>query len=89
MRHVLNFMEMTSFLRSKTGLQNCLNSLESFCSKWLLEVNLKKTKVKIFQKCNKKPRNLQFFYQQHLVDIVQEYTYLGIKITPNGCFTIA
>ena len=75
--------------RSKIGLQNCLNSLESFCSMWLLEVNLKKTKVMIFQKCNRKPKNLQFYYQHNLVDVVQEYTYLGIKITPNGCFTMA
>ena len=75
--------------RSKIGLQNCLNTLESFCSTWLLEVNLKKTKVMIFQKCNRKPKNLQFYYQHNFIDIVQEYTYLGIKITPNGCFTMA
>ena len=28
--------------RSKHGLQHCLNALHSFCSTWLLEVNLKK-----------------------------------------------
>ena len=37
-----------SFLRSKIGLHNCLKHLESFCSTWLLEVNLKKTKIMIF-----------------------------------------
>ena len=56
---------------------------------WLLEVNLKKTKGMIFQKCIRKPKTLQFYYQHNLVDIVQECTYLGIKITPNGCFTMA
>ena len=75
--------------RSKIGLQNCLKHLESFCSTWLLEVNLKKTKIMIFQKCGRKPKNLHFYYQNQLIEIVQEYTYLGIKLTPNGNFTMA
>ena len=75
--------------RSKIGLQNCLKHLETFCSTWLLEVNLKKTKIMIFQKCGRKPKNLHFYYQNQLTEIVQEYTYLGIKLTPNGNFTMA
>ena len=60
--------------RSKIGLQNCSKHLESFCSTWLLEVNLKKTKIMIFQKCGRKPKNLHFYYQNQLIEIVQEYT---------------
>ena len=74
---------------SKIGLPNCLKHLESFCSTWLLEVNLKKTKIMSFHKCGRKPKNLHFFYQYQLIEIVREYTYLGIKLTPNGNFTIA
>ena len=40
--------------RSKLGLQNCLNSLSSFCNSWMLKINPKKTKIMIFQKCTKK-----------------------------------
>ena len=40
--------------RSRFGLQKCLNELQNWCSKWLMEVNLKKTKIMIFQKGNKK-----------------------------------
>ena len=36
--------DLIIFSRSKIGLQNCLNNLDSFCSTWLLEVNLKKQK---------------------------------------------
>ena len=43
----------------------------------------------IFQKCGRKPKNLHFYYQNQLIEIVQEYTYLGIKLTPNGNFTMA
>ena len=40
--------------RSKLGLQNCLNSLSSFCNSWMLNINPKKTKIMIFQKSTKK-----------------------------------
>ena len=35
--------------RSKVGLQNCLNTLYSFSSSWMLDINSKKTKIMIFQ----------------------------------------
>ena len=31
--------------RSKIGLQNCLNTLSSFCNSWMLDINSKTTKV--------------------------------------------
>ena len=43
----------------------------------------------IFQKSARKPKHLEFYYQNQLIEIVQEYTYLGIKLTPTGNFTIA
>ena len=52
--------------RSKQGLKNCLQKLEIFNSKWLLEVNHKKTKIMIFQKTGKKAKNICFFYQQSI-----------------------
>ena len=42
--------------RSKTGLQNCLDVLHTWSEKWLLEVNLKKTKVMILQKHKSKQK---------------------------------
>ena len=36
--------------QSKSGLQNCLDQLNEWCRKWLMEVNTKKTKIMIFQK---------------------------------------
>ena len=30
--------------KSKQGLQHCLNTLSTFCEKWTMNVNLKKTK---------------------------------------------
>ena len=70
--------------RSKSGLQNCLNQINEWCSKWLMEVNIKKTKIMIFQKHNSKLPNLHFHIGNKKIDIVKEYTYLGLKLVPNG-----
>jgi hypothetical protein len=40
--------------KSKQGLQNCLDQLNSWCELWLMEINLKKTKIIIFKKSTKK-----------------------------------
>lgn len=75
--------------KSKQGLEKCLNILENFNAKWLLDVNYKKTKILIFQKSGRKPKNLSFSINNNPIEIVQEYTYLGIKMTSSGTFTTA
>ena len=75
--------------KSKTGLDNCLKALECFNAKWLLNVNYRKTKILVFQKSGKKPKHLSFSINSTPIEIVQEYTYLGIRITSSGTFTIA
>ena len=75
--------------RSKIGLQNCLNSLFSFCNSWMLDINSKKTKVMIFQKRAKKNSNLEFHIGKETIDIVHEYTYLGTRISSTGNFNIS
>ena len=59
--------DLVFFSRSKIELQNCLNNLESFCSTWLLDVNLKKTKIMIFQKSARKSQNLELHYQDNFL----------------------
>jgi hypothetical protein len=54
-----------------------------------MEVNIKKTKVMIFQKHNSKLPNLHFHIGNKKIDIVKEYTYLGLKRVPNGKFKLA
>ena len=48
---------------------------------------LKKTKVVIFQKKLRKEHKYKFFLDKNSVDIVSQYTYLGIKLTSNGKFS--
>ena len=68
--------------RSKTGLQNCLNALSLYCDKWKLKINPKKTKIMIFQKRPKKSIDIKFNIGSESIEIVQEYTYLGTRLTP-------
>ena len=75
--------------RSKTGLQNCLNTLSFYCKSWMLKINPKKTKAMIFQKRSKKSVDINFKIDTEPVEIVQEYTYLGTRLTPTGNFTLA
>jgi len=75
--------------RSKTGLQNCLNTLSSYCKTWMLKVNTKKTKIMIFQKRPRKSGDINFNIGTEAIEIVQEYTYLGTRLTTTGNFTLA
>ena len=54
-----------------TGLQNAINILNNFCNKWKLNVNLKKTKVVVFQKKQRKTK-VQVFLNANVIDIVNE-----------------
>ena len=65
---------------SAKGLQKALSILAKYCKDWKLSVNPKKTKVVIFQKkCRKSTLDCK-------IDIVNNYTYLGINFSTNGNF---
>ena len=66
--------------------KNAIDLLSEFCSSWKLAVNFKKTEVVIFEKKMRKAQKYQFFIDQQSIDVVPEYTYLGMKITSNGSF---
>ena len=74
---------------SEAGLQNSLNALHSYCKKWNLTVNLKKSQVMIFNIAGHLLKNYSFNYGNLVLEIVKEYTYLGIIFTPSGSFTRA
>ena len=75
--------------KSRSSLQNSLNVLHTWSKKWMMEVNLKKTKTMILQKHKSKIQNLNLFIGNNPVSITNEYTYLGLKLTPNTTFTVA
>ena len=74
--------------RSAAGLQKQLNILHSYSKKWLLKINLKKTKTLIFQKQNRKSTRdkFSFFLNGIPLDKASQYSYLGITFNTNGNF---
>jgi hypothetical protein len=54
-----------------------------------MEVNPKKTKVMIFQRPSNKQPIPNFYLENKTLQVTHEYNYLGLKLTPNGKFTLA
>ena len=71
---------------SPEELQLALNGLYEYCNKWSLSVNLDKTKIVIFSKSKKNLDELKYFlYNDKVVEIVDEYVYLGVTFKGLNC----
>ena len=55
----------------------------------MLNINPKKTKVVIFQKRATKCTEYSFHMDNEIIEIVQNYTYLGTLISSTGNFSLA
>ena len=71
---------------SATGLQNSLNDLLQYCHEWKLDVNLKKTKIVAFHQ--RKSLNSKFYFVKDVIELVDNYQYLGIIFHKNGNFSV-
>ena len=70
---------------SPNDLQDALNAVFDYCSTWKLTVNTSKTKVVIFSKG--KTRNVPgFTFGPDSLEVVDDYTYLGVTFDYNGKF---
>lgn len=70
---------------SAEDLQNQLNAFSKYCAEWRLQVNVDKTKVVIFSK-GRRNKNMFFTYNNNMLEIVNEYKYLGINFSRTGSF---
>ncbi len=78
--------DMVLLSTTPSGLQKSLNLLSVYCKKWQLEVNLNKTKILLF---NKRGYSDTFLFNKQRVEIVCNYTYLGIEFRNSGTFSHA
>lgn len=74
---------------SAKGLQQGLDLLGKYCDQWKLSVNGTKTKVVIFSRGKSRKKQDPFFYMGTELEIVDDYTYLGIVFNYNGSFSKA
>jgi hypothetical protein len=75
------------FSKSADGLQQGLNFLQDYCDKWKLTVNTVKTKIMVFKKGGRTRRGLRFTYNNVEIEIVSEFSYLGIIFSSGGSFS--
>lgn len=73
---------------SPEELQKSLNAFEQYCDEWKLTINTNKTKVIIFSH-SKAKSNLHFYLNDTELEIVNDFTYLGVKFSKSGSFKSA
>ena len=76
--------DLAIFSLSQKELQNKINILEEYCYNWGLELNIKKTKIIIFNKQGANIRKFKFYYRDKEIEIAKQYTYLGFTFIPSG-----
>ena len=76
------------FITLEIRITKLPKQLSSYCNSWMLKINPKKTKIMVFQKGTKKC-DYVFHIGNEMIDIVQDYTYLGTRISSPGNFTLS
>ena len=74
---------------SPEGLQNSINKTCAFYDSLGLELNTKKTKVMVFNARGIKINNNIFQANGSILEVVDNYQYLGIKLKPSGSLQFA
>jgi uncharacterized protein YmfQ (DUF2313 family) len=63
-----------------------LNCLYQHTTKWNVTVNVDKTKIVVFRKSGRIKQNSCRKYDNEVIDIVDNFNYLGITLNFNGSF---
>jgi hypothetical protein len=74
------------FSETEQGLQDMLNCLYQYTTKWNITVNVYKTKMVVFRKRSRIKLNLCWKYDNEVMDIVDNLNYLGVTLNFNGNF---
>ena len=80
--------DMVIFGEDQNDLQNSFNMLSEYCERWGLEVNTDKTKVMVFRKRGRVERDINFYYDNQRLEIVDDFNYLGVVLNYTGSFTL-
>lgn len=70
----------------RNTLQKMILNLEQYCDLWNLEVNMTKSKIMVFRNGGRLANQERWFFKQQEIEIVSEYSYLGVVLTPKMSF---
>ena len=76
--------DLANFSLSKEDLQKRISILEQYSNEEGLELNLRKTKIMIFNKQGAPIRRFRFYFQGQEFQIVKRYTYLEFTFIASG-----
>ena len=76
------------FAENAKDLQKGLSSIKQYCDKWKLKLNSAKCKIVIFSRGIVR-RYPDFFIGDDIIEVVRNFTYLGIKLNYNNRFNVA
>ena len=80
---------MAILAKSPLELQNSLDNLHEYCSKWGLEVNTNKSKKNgVWEKRCPLKDNAKWYYNNILLDTTDNFDYLGIIFNYTRSFTL-
>ena len=77
---------MVIFSDSEIGLQDALDQLDFYCSKWGIKVNVRKTKIVFFKKGPFVNNSGVWTYKNEVLEVVPFFKYLGLNFSANGSF---
>ena len=78
--------DMVLFSSNRSGLQNGLTRLHSYCTNWGLQVNVNKTKCMVFKTGGKLNALDKWFYNGIPIETVTSFKYLGFVFGSSGKF---
>jgi len=70
--------DMVLFAETEQDLQTCLYTLEKWCKEWRVKVNTEKSKIVHFRKARTLETEYDFTINNHVLEKVVDYKYLGI-----------
>ena len=80
--------DMVILGKSPQDLQNSIDLLQSYCEKWGLSINVKKTKVVVFRKRGQLRVEEEWFYNGEKLEAVNDFNYLGVVFNYTGSYTL-
>ena len=72
--------------KSKSGLENMFSELKSYTEENGMKINVKKTKIMIFNKTGRHIRR-NIYFGDVRIETTRQYKYLGFMVTPSGEIT--
>nr|XP_046485383.1 uncharacterized protein LOC124220478 [Neodiprion pinetum] len=76
--------DLAIIANNKADVAKKLKILHKYCEKNGLTVNVDKSYILYCRKAGKIPKNIKFYYNAKNIEIVSNFTYLGIPISASG-----